>query len=424
MQLGMAIPPEEMARRQAAGPGIKDVLWAVGQKATGKRPRQQCSQPVDADELRKRLYMVLSQQERQKERKLLAMIEEATQRAAEEEEEAAAAKRLSSSASRSWKPTGIVRGTSVKAPESLGMIRDSMRKSSEDPSTSSSRRRTQESQRVRAGSNNSSNNNSTSTRVASEPQHQQQGGPYVPQEAALQFARTATPMQTKVGSDRNKIHELSHEALRIHTEGPSLDTGNTLAGARALRKVQSEREKLRARNQFQSSGAIEETPVDRSTSPLQSSTQRYTIPNEGTANKRFSLRWSMQHHDLLHMVKTGESDMEQLARHESHPAQQQAHDHRMVDWTQSDETAEDKRQRHHGLRSPLLKRADSLWGLKDKLGSKSGHEQQQQQQPQPQHNTTSSGGDLAERVDAIMPKPVKRGIWTKFRRHAATVRAA
>ncbi|ETS79055.1 hypothetical protein PFICI_08908 [Pestalotiopsis fici W106-1] len=412
MQLGMAIPPEEMARRQAAGPGIKDVLWAVGQKATGKRPRQQCSQPVDADELRKRLYMVLSQQERQKERKLLAMIEEATQRAAEEEEEeaaaaAAAAAARRQSASRSWKPT-VVRGTSVKAPESLGMIRDSMRKSSEDPSTSSSRRTTQETQRTRAGSNNS--NNRTVAGVGSE-QKQQSPAPYVPQEAALQFARTATPMQAKVGKDR-KIHELSHEALRVHTEGPALDSSKTLAGARALRKVQSEREKLRSRNQFQNSGAIEETRADDTISSRQQppATQRYTIPNESTANKRFSLRWSLQHHDLLHPVKTGESD--ELARQDSQAAAA-AHEHRMVDWTQSDET-DDKRR---GLRSPLLKRADSLWGLKDKLG-KLGHEQPREHH---HHNTSS---DLAERVDAIVPKPVKRGIWTKFRRHAAAIHAA
>ncbi|KAI4592729.1 hypothetical protein KJ359_010488 [Pestalotiopsis sp. 9143b] len=417
MQLGMAIPPEEMARRQAAGPGLKDVIWAVGhKKATGKRPRghQQCSQPVDAADLRRRLYMVQSQQERMKERRLLAMIEEATQRAAEEEEEEergkeAAVRRQQQASNRtSWVPT-IVRGTSNKAPESLGMIRASMRGASSEDSMSPLSRSTstQTQQRARTGSNRTA----TSTGSGS---GQQQPFHYVPQEAALQFARTATPSQDILRrSNSRKVHELSVEALRLHTEDPALPPAGDKAGARALRKVQSEREKLRSRNQFHTAGAIEEddTQLPRQQQSRPAATKRYTVPSENS--KRFSLRWSLQHGDLLHPVRTGGSsaaaDEHQLTRHES--IQQIAHDHRMVDWTQSDE-AEDK-DGGGKRRSPLLKKADSLWGLKDRLGKRDASTAR----------STTTSGDLAERVDAMVPKPVKRGIWTKLRRHAAAVHA-
>ncbi|KAI0163233.1 hypothetical protein BJ166DRAFT_592045 [Pestalotiopsis sp. NC0098] len=426
MQLGMAIPPEEMARRQqAAGPGLKDAIrQAVGHKATGKRPRghQQCSQPVDAADLRRRLYMVQSQQERMNERRLLAMIEEATQRAAEEEAEEEREKarqkqqqQQQNSNRTSWVPT-IVRGTSNKAPESLGMIRASMRgaSSSGDSNNSMSplsRRtstQTTQQQRARTGSNRTATSSGSGS-------GQQQPFHYVPQEAALQFARTATPSQDILRrSNSRKVHELSVEALRLHTEDPALPAAGD--HGRALRKVQSEREKLRSRNQFQTAGAIEETKDDDNITQLQQQQQRpapskrYTVPSE--SSKRFSLRWSLQHGDLLHPVRTGGSaaaaDEHQLTRHES--IQQIAHDHRMVDWTQSDE-AEDKDGSGSGKRrSPLLKKADSLWGLKDRLGKRDA-------------STTSSGGVLAERVDAMVPKPVKRGIWTKLRRHAAAVHA-
>ncbi|KAK6206522.1 hypothetical protein LQW54_007704 [Pestalotiopsis sp. IQ-011] len=415
MQLGMAIPPEEMARRQAAGPGLKDVIWAVGHKATGKRPRghQQCSQPVDAADLRRRLYMVQSQQERIKERRLLAMIEEATQRAVEEEEEErekeAVARRQQQASNRtSWVPT-IVRGTSNKPPESLGMIRASMRgaSSSEDSMSPLSRRTsTQTQQRARTGSNRTAT--STGSGQQQQPFH------YVPQEAALQFARTATPSQDILRrSNSRKVHELSVEALRLHTEDPALPAGDK-GGARALGRVQSEREKLRSRNQFQTSGAIEEdtTQLQQQQQSRPAATKRYTVPSENS--KRFSLRWSLQHGDLLHPVRTSGSaaaaaDDHQLARHES--IQQVAHDHRMVDWTQSDE-AEDK-DGGGKRRSPLLKKADSLWGLKDRLGKRDASTTR----------STTTSGDLAGRVDAMVPKPVKRGIWTKLRRHAAAVHA-
>jgi hypothetical protein len=170
--------------------------------------------------------------------------------------------------------------------------------------------------------------------------------------------------------------------------------------------VQSEREKLRERNQFQNSRKLEGS---NEVEAARRSKQRHTIPNENIADviaaRSFSMRHSLQC-DERERTRFVESD-EKIPEDEVVPltATINPNDYRMVDWTQSDEMEEKSR----GLRSPLLKKADSLWGLKDRFG-RHGHEK----------GTTMN---LTERVDTIVPKPVKSGIWTKFRRHIAAVHA-
>lgn len=198
--------------------------------------------------------------------------------------------------------------------------------------------------------------------------------------------------------------------MRVHTGTLAFDKTvlNTSAAGqtRAIRRVQSERQKLRERNQFQTSRILEGSADVELT---QKSQKRYTIPNSDLTggimtSKRFSVRRSLDccdERDVMGFLKS--SEVTSATSPVVNPS-----DHRMVDWSQSDEPQEKKR----GARSPLLRRADSLWALKDRL-SKYGQDKE-----------TTVDVDLSEKVDTAVPKPVKRGFWTKvIKRHAATVQA-
>lgn len=377
MQLKMA--PGELAYRELFG-------QAPDQAAKPKAPkgRKQVSQPVDADDLRRRLYSVISQREIAKEKRRLARAEEAARKAEETPERSTATSRGGQQAAEGGILADVsnqqqniqVRGPSGSSnvPQPSGDIQPSM---------------------------NDAMRRSPSRKGATAQQTQGRSGtsePYIPTEAAEQFARTATAQNPK---NKSRVHDLSREALRLHTETLPAGQGH------ALRKVQSERERLRERNQFQNTRVLEDTAA---IDTLRDPKQRHSVPNRdqysdwAAPHRRYSTRRSLQceEHAPLRAVRSNDTipEGQVVAAGGVNPS-----NYHMVDWSQSDETQDQSR----GMRSPLLKKADSLWGLKDRFAK-----------PAPAERSTTAL-DLSEKVDAMVPKPMKKGFWTKIKRQVAAV---
>ncbi|KAK8037081.1 hypothetical protein PG991_001395 [Apiospora marii] len=99
---------------------------------------------------------------------------------------------------------------------------------------------------------------------------------HVPQVAAQQFARTATAKASL--SDMSSVHPLSRPALKFHIEGSAaerteLELSKTPAEQnRALRRAQSTRERLQERNQFQDDAPFLHLPSPPPTPPAISAT--------------------------------------------------------------------------------------------------------------------------------------------------------
>ncbi|KAH8899628.1 hypothetical protein GQ53DRAFT_318970 [Thozetella sp. PMI_491] len=210
------------------------------------------------------------------------------------------------------------------------------------------------------------------------------GEPYVPQEAAKQFARTTTVENMQGGL----VHKLSKRAMKFHMEGAKANRTHegdpSLAPheqERALRAEQTRREKVLDRNRFQNTRILEEAAEADEERKQEEERRRHRHTFEGelskmrrASNERGRAEWRNSAGDVLDRVEgnrrsilvdpavdpihTDTTPPEELDRH-------QASEHR-VDWTQSDET----KQRPKLLLTPLLRKADSIWTLRTRLGSK------------------------------------------------------
>lgn len=367
MQLKMA--PGELAYWQPFGQAADH-----GAKSKAPKGRKQVSQPVDADDLRRRLYSVISQREIAKEKKRIARVAEAA-RIAED-----AAKRLA--------PSGTYEPETTQYEAMITDLSEPRSNGAREPTTESVPKR-------------------FSPSMVNTTQHQiplpGTNEPYVPREAAAQFARTATAHGLR---DMSRIHNLSLGALRTHTESLPVIAAKTAGQGLALRKVQSERERLRERNQFQTTRALEDTAVIDVARNLK---QRHSVPNNDsyhdwtTSHRRYSARKLLQsdERETIRAVKPDDTIPEGEVVAAGRPINPS--DYNRADWTQSDELQDTRR----GTKSPLVKKTDSLWGLRDRFGKTA------------QDKDTTL--DLTERVDAIVPKPMKKGFWTKIKRQVAAV---
>ncbi len=205
---------------------------------------------------------------------------------------------------------------------------------------------------------------------------------HVPKEAAKQFARTTTvdSMQSS-----GLVHKFSKQALKLHLNGvkanrnPAGESKSSSAGKQhgtSQRREQSGKEnvidrmlevaneidderrreaeeKQRHRHTFEGElSRLRERAHETHNAERRNSTGDLLDKTDGNANRR-SLNPEQLMDIMEDMTPPGEPDATQ------------AHEHR-VDWTQSDET----RHRPRLLLSPLLRKADSIWTLRGRLGSK------------------------------------------------------
>ncbi|KAI1388286.1 uncharacterized protein F4822DRAFT_240769 [Hypoxylon trugodes] len=272
------------------------------------------SQPFDADDLRQRLYLVIMEREAMEEGKKRERIEE--------EKRAKKAQ-----AGKTHLPSDSSFAARMARSES-----------------------TAESKGSRLISKPSILRRKASKAVESTPPYH-----HVPQEAAAQFARTATAHSMR---ERASVHSLSH------SQSQAQDTGiNPAQQNRALERALSHRTRgLEERRSSEDSwNRDRRRPISSSSSkagPRRKSSNHFgNIMEDETLPVRSNVVIIDPPIDEISSEETLVVD----------PAVA-VNEHR-VDWTQSDEMCQKRRSSAGTIgRIPLLRKADSLWTLKGKLG--------------------------------------------------------
>ncbi|KAL8335560.1 hypothetical protein RB598_009649 [Gaeumannomyces tritici] len=345
--------------------------------------------PVDPAELSRRLHLVLADQKAYAERKKHAA--KATAAAA------AAAKGKSSSTSPPSAPSA--RGLVIR--KSMSILDKAKRKTSRAALRGDPAR----------------------------PDEAAGGGPYVPREAAAQFALTTTAinMSGGGGGGGGLTHKLSRNALKFHLEADHVDPNAPPAEqTKALRRAQSRREQLHERNQFQRTRILEEAAEaeeERDQAAQQIRSHRHTFTGalgggpdhhhqhnqQAQKNRRSSTgdflecreKDSGDGRHVLPMPPASPGGREDSPPPKYYPSQDAA-EHR-VDWTQSDETKPIQRART----VPLLKRPSSIWTLRGRFGNKDS-----------KHGRGEKGVAIDGAIDEApeLSKPSKGGFFSRFRR--------
>ncbi|KAK7920407.1 hypothetical protein PG985_008429 [Apiospora marii] len=268
---------------------------------------------------------------------------------------------------------------------------------------------------------------------------------HVPQVAAQQFARTATAKASL--SDMSSVHPLSRPALKFHIEGSAaerteLELSKTPAEQnRALRRAQSTRERLQERNQFQDDAPFLHLPRNHqhhhwnwaNMGDIVEDTPLHTHNYDDDHYHYQSGEFSPSHHnnhrrqrsmnfaDLMPGCRPVDADGEPLVvRNNATGADRRA------DWAQKDEkdlklSQQQQSNTNKVPRSPLLRKADSLWALKGKLVSVSTGRLHHHSSSKQQDGSNNKSRNSANSSDTgTTPSPVKSlsrgGFFARLRR--------
>ena len=196
---------------------------------------------------------------------------------------------------------------------------------------------------------------------------------HTPREAAKQFTRTTT---VELMREHAHVHELHKRALKLHMDGRAARTPDTTVGpelARAMRQNQEHRRSHFHQRRGLSDATAAMASPGRSRHTFEGGRSRMgdSWRRNSTGNAAGGLGDSTeeerQRQVLVMMEAAAEADASDNTTPPEEPVvRYPAHEHR-VDWTQSDEPVRKPR-----LLPPLLRKADSLWGLRGRLGSKGG----------------------------------------------------
>ncbi|KAI1765853.1 hypothetical protein GGR53DRAFT_488546 [Hypoxylon sp. FL1150] len=242
---------------------------------------------------------------------------------------------------------------------------------------------------------------------------------HVPQEAASQFARTATSTGML---DKHLVHSLSQSALKYHIEGRvsdqvELDSSTTPAQqARALKRAQSHRDKLHERNQFQHPRAVADERGSSEEAPHHVPHRRRSVSGlahkqSSSSSRRKNSFGNIPEDDTLRSrpAVAADSPISELASEETlvvDPAAA-ANEHR-VDWTQSDEPYEKPRS---AIKNPLLRKADSIWTLRGRLGNLTKNSQARDEKKFPGREKHVDGS-----APSLPPKSHRLAFFARLRR--------
>ncbi|KAK3946089.1 hypothetical protein QBC46DRAFT_69 [Diplogelasinospora grovesii] len=269
---------------------------------------------------------------------------------------------------------------------------------------------------------------------------------HVPKEAAKQFARTTTS-EVMRGTVREHssglVHQLSKRALKLQqgNQPPvSLDRTQLQRAPRIPEEVLSPVERAREQQQ---NGHTFESELSRILPESHPYHQRTAAA--AAAARRNSTGNAEQHYDVMEKIQDNRRSlilMEPLLdmvaedvvmaatitttpppnEHQQEAPGLPAHEHR-VDWTQSDESKHASRPKL--MLPPLLRKADSIWTLKGRLG---GHKAAAAAAPatiqeHPTEDTTKSGSSPLSPTNPKSPKsPSSKtgGFFAKFKRQPPT----
>ncbi|RFU75677.1 hypothetical protein TARUN_6570 [Trichoderma arundinaceum] len=355
----------------------------------GQKPQSQRPKPFDPDDLTRRLHIVLAEQKAHAERKKRA-------RAAVEAERQANAAAVARNASilhpgqrgiplGPTAPSTYIQKKDITA--SRSHVRSAHRDSNEYPLKADKPHKAG----MKNSTTSSSNRNSEDTSSSSYR--------HVPQVAASQFARTTT---TETVTEKHLMHKLSRQAMKFHMEGPNAKAGLTAdltpsEQNKALRRVQSMRERQYERNQFQHTHSLATTTeVDEKLATAAPHTFQEYLKSKGldlldAPNKEMRRRSVGAILDMVAPTKP-EAVERPLSCVENQSAASHSDilptnpDEHRVDWTQSDEAAilqqqkqQQQQQSQQQVQPPqpqkstaghnVLRKAESKWALRTKFGS-------------------------------------------------------
>lgn len=389
---------------------------AVFKASARQKQRPAQSQPVDPQELARKLYVVLAEQKAHSERKRRAKAEAERfgKKAADKSRRNKKSKEEARSATASEKsPVAPSQPPEAKKsqPEESPLSKDKLRRTSSKKSLRSSKKSTEE-------------------------EHDPaQSYHHVPQVAAAQFARTTTVESL---SEKSAIHKLSIRAMKFHLEGPNASAEMAAAGpgaspceqAKALRRAQSTRERQYERNQIRLASNLPVTVEDVVGHPRLS--QRHTFQahlrmrggecDDAKDIRRMSTGSILGTTEAPAVPVIGSFDGSRgVLLPSAMPEFTCAPDEHRVDWTQADEELAAKESAAKALaakeseanelptlqtsQSPLRK-VESKWKLRGRLGSFTRHGKD---------DKPPSPTDEMAHEDSILRSP-KSGFFARFKR--------
>ncbi|OIW27293.1 hypothetical protein CONLIGDRAFT_682358 [Coniochaeta ligniaria NRRL 30616] len=390
------------------------------------KTRQQQQGHFDPEELTRRLYIVLADQKAHAERK----------RARAKAEEAKAKEKDG------WSWTGRHHNKDAAERRSKEAVRDtatalSSKETSLKPtlSTSSGELKRQKSAKLSA-----QRKEPKTTLVKDVPKASPEPAPvgyhHVPQEAAKQFQRTTTVdgMRDSTSTSSNLAHKLSKQALKLHLAAGAAAHSSSLRAVvesddktiSPVERLLKDRERVddwRSRIPEEAAEVVEDEREEYHVAPqypehtFHAELARLKPAEHPDQNRRKSTGdiLAKGEDNRLSMVLVDRASLgDVLEDAKAHPDPAAVDEHR-VDWTQSDEQAaaaaaaaeaviigpaDAPAQRHKPLLSPLLRKADSIWTLRGRLGSGSKEK-----------------GDLAQIPESPRsPKEPKGSFFAKFKR--------
>ncbi|KAI3327876.1 hypothetical protein HD806DRAFT_519810 [Xylariaceae sp. AK1471] len=301
------------------------------------------SQPFDPDDLRRRLHVVIAEQEAQKEKRQRERVDALPAKKAQVQRDrdaqhlyiehlaaTSATRALSEMAVRAGRPV------TMPKPKSKPSLQDKLRLKSSKIATSDIE------------------DTSAGTGTGASYRH-------VPEEAAAQFSRTATSERMR---EKSLVHSLSKAALRFYVDGVSsaervaIESSITPGKQRnLLQRARSQRDRHHGRNQFQGA-RVSGDDGRRSSKYWPGGISEAAILEEDGISALADL------HLHAHNQNPGD-DGDVHSSDETLVDAVTANQHR-IDWTQSDEMLPHEKK---GMRlPPLLRKTSSILTLKGKLG--------------------------------------------------------
>ncbi|KAI0131305.1 hypothetical protein F4814DRAFT_445443 [Daldinia grandis] len=388
-----------------------------------RQQRHSKSQPFDADDLRRRLYIVIEEQEAQKKRQKRRPDENY-----QSQEQSRSMSRSEVRPTDTTKPGASEKSFAIRMAKSKVSVADSTRESDAQPPKIKSGRSMSKSIQDRLRRRPSEVDPTATESAAKATSYQ-----HMPQEAAAQFERTATANSMR---ERNLEHSLSQSTLKYHVERRPSDQhelGSSIPPIHTLERVRSKRELFHERNPFQTPqwhptavADAEEIYPHHQPQPQpqpQHQLRRHSAPLVIPPRpwRKNSIGTVLE--DKAMDEISSEETLVQVAADPLITTTTTINEHR-VDWTQSDEkpgrpTA--AATGGGGGRIPLLRKADSLWTLKKLGGFNRGggavREKQQQQQHKQQQHLREDGGSTAASSPSSSPLKFPRlGFLMKLRR--------
>ncbi|KAI8634127.1 hypothetical protein F5Y19DRAFT_200411 [Xylariaceae sp. FL1651] len=327
----LALPPS----RKSTALGVPKAGMARPQYKKQHRTHPR-SQPFDPEDLRRRLYVVIAEQEAQKEKRQRERVDALPAKKAQVQRDQDTQRQHAENIATLAAAARPVRSASTSKPKSKSSLQDRLR---QKPSKLAP------------------------AVVDDAVVGADMGATYrhVPQQAAAQFSRTATSDSMR---DKSLVHSLSQAALRFYVQGSSstdrqaIESSITPGKQRSiLQRAQSQRERQHGRNQFQDARLSGEhgVPWRKSNKSGPGGIEPVIPENDVPTLADLHLRAHHSHGESEELQSSEETLIDTTT----------ANEHR-IDWSQSDELLPHERR---GMRlTPLLRKTSSIWTLGGKLG--------------------------------------------------------